>query len=197
MNLWRQIQRWFKRRSQGVNDPFMAEPLPQRPKHPLVSIEDLAVLWQWIRTEAASPQKEYQEGAPLFVLQGTTVSGFLLTAGETINAPFLVSLFEWLRRHLPSIGYQQAHADRRHYHEGEWLRTIERLAFRPNVMAQVRAGTFPLDQRYGPITVELTYLNNIPHQLRLTVKPLHDRRYRPARPFESFVAALANVHPAS
>ncbi len=192
MNLWERLEQWFRRRSEGVNDPFLAEPLPERTGHALPASADLEAFWRWVRQEMEAPPKEYSEDLPLFVLQGPTVSGLVVNEGPVVDAPFLMALFEWFRRVLPSLGYQTAHADRRHYREADCLRTVERQAFRPAVMAQIRQGRFPLDQRYGAVTVELTYHNNVPARLRLTVKPLHDRRYAPARPFEELIAALAN-----
>ncbi|GEM_PF-4514293 len=196
MSILERIQGWFRKRSRGVNDPYVAELLPHTRRHPEADPESLDVLWRWVAAEAQQPQKEYDEGMPLFVLQGPTVSGFILGAGEVLPPAFLLSVFEWLKHRLPDLGYQITHADRRYYRDDAGIRMVERVALRPAVLRQMRQGDYPLDQRYGSVMLELTYHHNLPGRLRLTVKPMHDRRYSTARPFPELLAQLRTLNSA-
>ncbi len=194
MSIFERIRRWFGHRSRGVNDPFVAELLPRTRAHPEADAESIDILLRWVMEAARRPQQEYDENAPLFVLQGPTVAGFILHAGPVLPPSFLVSVFEWIGRQIPTLGYQTAHADRRYYKQPDGIRLVERRALRPAVLGQMREGSYPLDQRFGSVELTLHYGNNVPERLRLVVKPFHDRRYSPARSFPELLEALRTLN---
>lgn len=98
-----------------------------------------------------------------------------------------IHLFDYLKEQVLTLNYKPQISDTRTWSQNSWVETVERhyLKPRPSWAAEKK-----FDQRFGNVTIELTFRNDVPHHLKFRATSYTDHLYAQAEDFKKLMQAV-------
>lgn len=94
-------------------------------------------------------------------------------------------LMEYIREKLEMDGYRLVHADRKMMESVKMVTALEKYYLKPPLTTET-----PIDQKYGNVILELSYINNAPTKFKMMANIYSDRLYNEPRAFEDLITLL-------
>lgn len=101
---------------------------------------------------------------------------------EPVSFEFLMEL---IREMLEHEGYRLVHADRKIMEKGKQVSSLEKYYLKPPLSPQT-----PIDQKFGNVILELSFLNHSPVKFKLLANVYSDRLYNEPRTFQDLITVL-------
>jgi hypothetical protein len=94
-------------------------------------------------------------------------------------------MMEYIRETLEKKGYRLVHADRKMMEKGRKVTSLEKYYLKPPLSAET-----PIDQKFGNVILELSFLNHSPIKFKMMANIYSDRLYTEPNPFEDLISLL-------
>ncbi len=101
---------------------------------------------------------------------------------ETVTFEFIM---EYIREILEKDGYRLVHADRKMMERGKQVTSLEKYYLKPPLSSET-----PIDQKFGNVIMELSFLNHTPTKFKMMANLYSDRLYNEPRAFEDLITLL-------
>ncbi|MEX0966915.1 MAG: hypothetical protein WD077_06730 [Bacteroidia bacterium] len=146
-----------------------------------------ASLTEFLCTQYHRSKSEQEDQAMVRVLTTVSSKGFLLRFPASVQAAGFQHFFDLLKDKFLEDGYRLYASDRKIYNRKEFAETIERHYLKPSIE---RTMPFPLDQRFGNISVELVKINDRPTHIKLLCNSYSDAKYLDAQGMDEMMAVI-------
>lgn len=94
-------------------------------------------------------------------------------------------LMEFIREMLENEGYRLVHADRKMIEKGKQVSSLEKYYLKPPI-----SSITPIDQKFGNVILELSFLNHSPVKFKMLANIYSDRLYNKPRTFQDLITLL-------
>ncbi len=98
-----------------------------------------------------------------------------------------IHLFDYFKEQVLALNYKPQLSDTRTWSQKSWVETVERHYLKPR---QNWAGEKKINQRFGNVTIELTFRNDLPHHLKFRATSYSDHLYAEAEEFRELMQAV-------
>jgi hypothetical protein len=98
-----------------------------------------------------------------------------------------VFLLDYLKEQVQKLNYKSQMSDTRTWTQKNWVETVERHYLKPRTFLEAEK---KINQRFGNITIELTFRNDQPHVLKFRATGYSDRLYAEAADFKDLMQAV-------
>ncbi|NPA34496.1 MAG: hypothetical protein GXO48_06175 [Chlorobi bacterium] len=184
---------WFMQRRKSDEIKLLHGPL-QRDKKFLDQhkewLETVAPnMFHWIMRNyedaVRKPINEASVSDDLIIFRSGPAVGLLIVTKGWSLADWQHMLDELKNRIKKVEHYIETHADIKQKLIPAGIETVERYALKPDIRTAFQEdGSFKVNQMFGGVRLDLTYLNKNPVQLRIILDRVVDRNYSEALPFE-------------
>lgn len=96
-------------------------------------------------------------------------------------------LFDYLKEQVLALGYKPQISDMRTWSEKSWVETVQRHYLKPRT---TWAEEKKINQRFGNVTIELSFRDDVPHHLKFRATSYTDHQYAEAEGFKELMQAV-------
>ncbi|MCB0518933.1 MAG: hypothetical protein H6577_07835 [Lewinellaceae bacterium] len=98
-----------------------------------------------------------------------------------------IHLFDYLKEQVQRLNYKSQMSDTRTWSQKSWVETVERHYLKPRTFFEAEK---LINQRFGNITIELSFRNDRPHHLKFRATGYSDRLYAETADFNDLMQAV-------
>lgn len=120
------------------------------------------------------------------ILKSPGANGFQIDLDESNGNEFQY-LIDYLRDQVKELGYVCYNSDQRIYERSFGLESVYRHYLKPRIRHD---DTFPLDQRYGNVLIELFYKNEQAYKFKFLVTYYSDSKFKDPLSFQELVESV-------
>ena len=179
-------------RSQGANNPILSGKLIRNERYTEAysKWQDSASKEDQLKKlskafEIADKGQQYEGNLQIY--KTPQANGFFFNSGFTFPEEHYAFLIDHFKECLLGLDYRLYTSDTKTVENPNGIKTTERHYLKPG---QIDAIEFPIDQKYGNVSIELVKLNEKTSFVKLMAGVYSDRNYADPMPFSRLVERL-------